>query len=85
MTQCSWAYKDGKTGATRTNPRKLAKKDEDGNNVGLSWVREKFGRKVGMKKRAVVCDVAAGSNEIEQKIRCDGDSRLSIQEWVEVI
>ena len=85
VTQCSWAYKDGKTGATRLNPRKLAQKDEDGNNVGSSWVREKFGKNVGMKKRAVVCDVDAGENEIEQKISCDGDGRITIQEWVEVI
>ena len=80
VPQCSWAYKDGKTGATRKNPRKLMTKDDDDNLVGSSWVREKFGRKVGMVKRAVVCDVDAGQNDIEQNLSCEGNTRLSIQE-----
>ena len=79
---CSWAYKDEKTGATRVNPRRMMTKDDSGNLVGSSWVREKFGRNVTKQQRAVVCDVDAGQNDVEQILSCEGDSRLLIKKRV---
>ncbi|CAG5103518.1 Oidioi.mRNA.OKI2018_I69.chr1.g807.t1.cds [Oikopleura dioica] len=69
VPQCSWAYLDNKKNI-RAHPRKQA------------WIEGKYGKNAPFQQRAVVCDIDAGNNDIEQKISCKDDKKLVIDSAV---